>query len=102
MQLTALDKGRVERIIRDCKGFLRVTPVTSLQELNAKVLVWQQERNLRIHRTTKRPPAEMLREEKLRPLPQIDARPYRRVSAAVSKTAFVEFDLNRGNGKLKS
>ena len=91
----ANEKGRVERIIRDCKGFLRVTPVTSLQELNAKVLVWQQERNLRIHRTTKRPPAEMLREEKLRPLPQIDARPYRRVSAAVSKTAFVEFDLNR-------
>ena len=91
----ANEKGRVERIIRDCKGFLRVTPVTSLQELNAKVLVWQQERNLRIHRTTKRPPAEMLREEKLRPLPQIDARPYRRVSAAVSKLAFVEFDLNR-------
>jgi hypothetical protein len=91
----ANEKGRVERIIRDCKGFLRVTPVTSLEELNAKVLVWQQERNLRVHRTTKRPPAEMLREEKLRPLPQIDARPYRRVSATVSKLAFVEFDLNR-------
>ena len=89
------EKGRVERIIRDCKGFLRVTPVTNLQELNAQVLVWQQERNLRVHRSTQRPPAEMLREEKLRPLPQIDVRPYRRVSATVSKTAFVEFDLNR-------
>jgi hypothetical protein len=89
------EKGRVERIIRDCKGFLRVTPVASLQELNARVLVWQQERNLRVHRSTQRPPAEMLREEKLRPLPQIEARPYRRVAATVSKTAFVEFDLNR-------
>ena len=89
------EKGRVERIIRDCKGFLRVTPVTSLPELNAQVLVWQQERNLRVHRTTQRPPAELLREEKLLPLPQIEARPYRRVSATVSKTAFVEFDLNR-------
>lgn len=89
------EKGRVERIIRDCKGFLRVTPVTSLPELNAQVFSWQQERNLRVHRSTQRPPVEMLREEKLRPLPQIDARPYRRVSAMVSKTAFVEFDLNR-------
>jgi len=91
----ANEKGRVERIIRDCKGFLRVTPITSLPELNARVFAWQRERNLRVHRTTQRPPAEMLREEKLRPLPRIDARPYRRVPAAVSKTAFVEFDTNR-------
>jgi len=91
----ANEKGRVERIIRDVKAFLRVTPVTNLEELNAKIQVWQQERNLRVHRTTGRPPAEMLREEKLRPLPRIDARPYRRVSADVSKTAFVEFDSNR-------
>jgi hypothetical protein len=91
----ANEKGRVERIIRDCKAFLRVTPVANLEELNAKVLVWQQERNLRVHRTTQRPPAEMLREEKLRPLPQIDARPFRRIATTVSKTAFVEFDLNR-------
>jgi transposase len=34
----ANEKGRVERIIRDCKGGLRVTPVTSLEELNAKVV----------------------------------------------------------------
>ena len=91
----ANEKGRVERIIRDAKAFLRITPVSSLEELNAKILVWQQERNLRIHRTTGRPPAEMLREEKLRPLPRIDARPYRCVSADISQTAFVEFDANR-------
>jgi len=71
----ANEKGRVERLIRDLKAFLRVTPVVSLEELKAKVLAGQKERNLRIHRTTKRLPAEMLREEKLRPLPQIDTRP---------------------------
>ena len=91
----ANEKGRVERLIRDVKAFLRVTPVGSLEELKAKVFSFEQERNLRVHRTTKRPPAEMLREEKLRPLPQLDARPYRRLPAAVSKTAFVEFDSNR-------
>ena len=48
MQLTALDKGRVERVIRDLKAFLRVTPVESLEELNAKVFSWQKERNLRL------------------------------------------------------
>jgi len=91
----ANEKGRVERVIRDLKAFLRVTPVTSLPELNAKVLSWQNDRNQRIHRTTQRPPAEMLRDEKLRPLPRIDARPYRRLAAVVTKTAFVEFDSNR-------
>jgi len=91
----ANEKGRVERLIRDLKAFLRVTPVASLSELNGQVCTWQKERNLRIHRTTQRPPAEMLREEKLRPLPRLDARPYRRLAAAVTKTAFVEFDTNR-------
>ena len=91
----ANEKGRVERLIRDLKAFLRVTPVATLNELNAKVFSWQKERNNRVHRTTQRPPAEMLAEEKLRPLPQLDSRPYRRVSGTVSKTAFVEFDTNR-------
>ncbi|MGB9006759.1 MAG: IS21 family transposase [Candidatus Aminicenantales bacterium] len=89
------EKGRVERLIRDLKAFLRVTPVTSLQELKAKVFSFEKERNSRTHRTTKRTPVEMLAEEKLRPLPRIDARPYRRLPAAVTKTAFVEFDTNR-------
>jgi hypothetical protein len=85
----------VERLIRDLKGFLRVTPVTSLQELKAKVFSFEKERNSRTHRTTKKTPVEMLAEEKLRPLPRIEARPYRRLPAAVTKTAFVEFDTNR-------
>lgn len=91
----ANEKGRVERIIRDLKAVLQVTQVAGLEELNSKVFSFEQERNLRVHRTTRRPPSEMLREEKLRPLPRIDARPYRRVPAVASKTAFVEFDSNR-------
>jgi len=91
----ANEKGRVERIIRDIKNALRVMEINDLRDLNGKIAAWLKERNLRVHRTTLRPPAEMLREERLRSLPQIDARPSRRVPATASKTAFVEFDTNR-------
>ena len=91
----ANEKGRVERLIRDCKDALRITKTTSLEDLNAKMDSWVKERNNRVHRTTQRTPDEMLREEKLRPLPQIDARPYRCLTATATKTAFVEFDTNR-------
>ena len=91
----ANEKGRVERLIRDIKGMLRATPVKDITDLNQRVGAWLADRNRRLHRTTLRPPAEMLAEEKLRTLPQIDARPYRRLAAAVSKTALVEFDTNR-------
>ena len=91
----ANEKGRVERIIRDIKNALRVLEINDLRGLNGKIADWLKERNLRVHRTTMRPPAEMLHEERLRPLPQIDARPYRCVLTTASKTAFVEFDGNR-------
>lgn len=91
----ANEKGRVERVIRDVKDFLRTTPVEDLKDLNRKVSLWAKTRNERVHRSTGKTPAEALREEKLRPLPQIDARPYRLVTATISKTGFVEFDTNR-------
>jgi len=91
----ANEKGRVERIIRDIKNALRVMEIKDLRGLNGKIADWLKERNLRVHRTTLRSPAEMLREEKLRSLPQIDAPPYRCVLTTASKTAFVEFDSNR-------
>jgi len=91
----ANEKGRVERIIRDIKNALRVIEIKDLCDLNRKIAEWLKERNLRVHRTTLRPPAEMVREEKLRPLPRIDVRSYRRVPATAGKTAFVEFDTNR-------
>jgi len=91
----ANEKGRVERLIRDIKEFLRTTAVDTLEELNTKVVGWQKERNNRVHRTSGKRPAEALQEEKLRSLPQIDYKPYRLVQAVVSKTGFVEFETNR-------
>ena len=91
----ANEKGRVERVIRDVKNFLRVTPVEDLKDLNRKITLWRQERNTRIHRSTGQTPADRLSEEKLKPLPQIGYRPYRVVVAGISKTGFVEFETNR-------
>lgn len=91
----ANEKGRVERVIRDAKDFLRVTPVEDLKDLNKKIALWKGERNRRVHRSTARTPADMLQEEKLKPLPQIGYRPYRVVVASISKTGFVEFETNR-------
>lgn len=91
----ANEKGRVERAIRDIKGFLRSEPFGDLEEMNRKVDIWRRERNQRTHRSTRRPPVEMLKEEMLRPLPAIHYRPYREIAAQVSKTGFVEFETNR-------
>ena len=91
----ANEKGRVERLIREIKEFLRATPADTLEELNKKIAGWQKERNNRVHRTTGKTPAEALQEEKLISLPQIDYKPYRLVQAVVSKTGFVEFETNR-------
>lgn len=89
------EKGRVERVIRDIKDFLRVNTFSDLKCLNRKVNLWQIERNKRICRTTGKAPIEALKEERLRNLPQIQYRAYRIVGAIVSKTGFVEFETNR-------
>lgn len=57
------EKGRVERVIRDIKNHLKITPCETTPELNKQAALWRQERNTRLHRTTKRPPAEMLKED---------------------------------------
>ena len=89
------EKGRVERVIRDIKDFLRVTPCETIAELNKQTSLWRQERNNRVHRTTERPPAEMLPEEKLISLPQIHYQPRRSIVVTVGKTGFVSFETNR-------
>lgn len=91
----ANEKGRIERALRDLRDWLRVNTFEDLEELNRKVGLWRIERNQRIHRVTQRAPLEVLKEERLKPLPAISYKPYRVVSALVSKTAFVEFDTNR-------
>ncbi len=91
----ANEKGRVERAIRDLKDFLKITPCQNLYEANRKIYFWRQQRNQRIHRSTNQKPADLLQEEKLKPLPQISYRPYRTVLAQISKTGFVQLDINR-------
>jgi len=91
----ANEKGRVERVIRDVKDYLRVTPCDTITDLNKQTSFWRQERNKRIHRTTERPPVEMLKEENLIVLPQIPYQPRRSVFVVVSKTGFVSFETNR-------
>ena len=91
----ANEKGRVERVIRDLKDFLKVTPCQHLYAANREAYFWCQERNQRIHRSTDQKPTDLLKEEKLKTLPQIPYRPYRIVLAQISKTGFVEFDTNR-------
>lgn len=91
----ANEKGRVERVIRDIKDFLKITPCRDIYETNRKVYFWRQERNQRIHRSTNQRPLDLLKEEKLKALPQIHYQPYRIVMAQITKTGFVEFDTNR-------
>jgi transposase len=91
----ANEKGRVERVIRDIRDFLRVNPFEDLRDLTRKVGLWRIQRNQRIHRSTEKAPVEALKEERLQPLPAIPYRPYRVVLASITKTGFVEFETNR-------
>jgi len=91
----ANEKGKVERVIRDIESFLRVTTATDIIDLNRKVGQWRAQRNARIHRSTRKAPAEALKEEKLLPLPQIPYKPYRHETAPVSTTGFITVQTNR-------
>jgi len=91
----ANEKGKVERVIRDIESFLRVTTFADLMDLNRKTGAWRAERNNRTHRTILKTPAEALREEKLKPLPQIPYKPYRHETAAISTTGFITVQSNR-------
>lgn len=91
----ANEKGRVERVIRDIRDFLRVHTVESLSDLNKKVNLWRVERNNRIHRSTGKAPSEALKEERLKGLPAIPYQPQRTILATISTTGFIEFETNR-------
>jgi transposase len=91
----ANEKGRVERVIRDIKDFLRSHIFENFQQMKSKVNLWRRERNHRIHRSTGNTPLNALQEEPLKPLPQIHYQPYRVILAKTSTTGFVEFDTNR-------
>lgn len=91
----ANEKGRVERVIRDIRDFLRINTFASISDLNKKVNSWRVERNNRIHRITGKAPSETLKEERLKGLPVIPYQPQRTIPAMVSTTGFIEFETNR-------
>ena len=91
----ANEKGRVERVIRDIGQFLTAETFDDLGELNKKVALWRVERNQKVHRSTGKPPAELLKEEKLKTLPQLSYKAYRMQTGIVSSTGFISFETNR-------
>jgi transposase len=91
------EKGRVERAIRTLREtfFNTMEKYSSLKTLNHALHEWVNHKNQTLHRTTERKPAELLREEKLRPLPE---KPWNNVSihppVKTTKTAMMIFDTN--------
>ncbi len=89
------EKGRVERLVRDARGFLYGETFKDLADLNARFQVWLQKRNTMAHRTTEKTPLELRGKERLIAPP---AQPYpaRRVELTnVLATAQVECDTNK-------
>jgi transposase len=91
------EKGRVERAIRTLRKtfFNTQEKHSSLQALNQALHEWVNQKNHTVHRTTGKTPAELLPEEKLRPLPE---KPWNNVSihppVKTTKTALMIFDTN--------
>jgi transposase len=91
------EKGRVERAIRTLREtfFNTMEKYSSLKALNHALHEWADHKNHTLHRTTERKPAELLQEEKLRPLPE---KPWNNVSihppVKTTKTAMMIFDTN--------
>lgn len=91
---TPQTKGKVERsigIIKD--SFWPGVRFTDIDDLNEQVSAWCEARNNRIHRTTHERPAERLKEEILRPLPEEYAwERFRSERRLVSWDGFISFD----------
>lgn len=89
------EKGCVERLVRDARGFLYGETFKGLADLNAKFHVWLQKRNAVEHRSTGKTPLELRDKERLLVPP---AQPYlaRRIEwTTVLSTAQVECDNNK-------
>ncbi len=91
------EKGRVERLIRSIREtFLNtVSQYTSLKAMNQALQEWIDNKNHTLHRATGKRPADMLKEEKLKPLPEIR---WKNITmhppVKTTKTAMIIFDTN--------
>lgn len=89
------EKGRVERIIRDARVFLATETFIDFEDLNRKFQMWLEKRNNTVHRSTERTPKDLLSQEHLLKPPANAYSTQRTVPVRVSKTALVEFDVNK-------
>lgn len=89
------EKGRVERLIRDIRGFLYSEDFIDIEDLNVKFHKWLDRRNDIVHRSTGKTPEELLLGERLIALPQKGYLPRRVIPAVASKTGLVEFETNK-------
>jgi hypothetical protein len=91
------EKGRVERVIRTIREtFLNtMEKYSSVKALNQALHEWVDNKNQTVHRATEKIPADLLKEEKLRPLPE---KPWNNVCihppVKTTKTAMMIFDTN--------
>ena len=89
------EKGRVERLIRDIRGFLYAETFIDLNDLNRKFHLWLEKRNNTEHRSTGKTPKDLFVQERLIRLPQETYPPRRIIPAVASKTALVKFETNK-------
>lgn len=91
------EKGRAERAIRTMRGtfFNTMEKYSSLKALNQGLHEWVANKNHTVHRATEKRPVDLLKEEKLRPLPE---KPWTNVCihppVKTTKTAMMIFDTN--------
>ena len=91
------EKGRVERAIRTLREtfFNTLERYSSLKTLDQALHEWVDHKNNTLHRATEKKPADLLLEEKLRPLPE---KPWNNVlihpPVKTTKTAMMIFDTN--------
>jgi len=91
------EKGRVERVIRTMRAtfFNNMERFSSLKALNQALHGWVEHKNHTIHRATGRRPVDLLKEENLKPLPEM---PWKNVCikppVRTTKTAMIIFDTN--------
>jgi hypothetical protein len=91
------EKGRVERAIRTLKEsfFNIMTHAHSLEAINKSLHQWVANKNQIIHRSTQKKPTDLLKEEKLKPLPLI---PWNNVTChppvKTTKTGMIIYDTN--------
>jgi transposase len=91
------EKGRVERVIRTMKEmfFNKMQNYSSFEALNRGLHEWVDQKNQTVHRATEHRPIDLLKEERLKPLPEI---PWRNVvihpPVKTTKTGMMIFDTN--------